>query len=205
MHRPFFLLVAAALLSTCREKVVDPQELLTAQHLGLTDLRRGQLPQAEEQFKKVVELAPKDPLGYANLGLTYLRGGRYEEAEEQLEKARKLAPQNVDVGLIQARLYQATNRPADARRVLQELGGGRDPKALYALAELDTNAVERLRDALAAAPTNVAVRLKLVDALMRRGLADSAAIHLEEIRRQRPEAPVEARPHLDSAVRSLRA
>lgn len=61
-------LVVAA--NGCRPESVDPQELLTAHYLGLTDLERGRLPEAEVQFKKVVALAPRDPLGYANLGLT---------------------------------------------------------------------------------------------------------------------------------------
>ncbi len=83
--------LAAALAAAapgCRSKPVDQQELITAHYLGLTDLERGRLPEAEEQFKKVVALAPRDPVGYTNLGLTYLRGGRYPEAEAQLRRAR---------------------------------------------------------------------------------------------------------------------
>jgi tetratricopeptide (TPR) repeat protein len=206
------LLVAALTLGGCRQEPVDTQELLTAHHLGLTDLRRGQLPQAEEQFKKVIQLAPRDPLGYANLGLTYLRGGRYEEAEEQLRRARRLNPENPEVGLIVAKLYSLTGREREARETLEGLR--RDPKVLYALAELDARDTSsaglqryesRLREVLAAAPGNLAVRLKLADVLARRGAADSAARHLEDVRRLRPEPPREARPQLDSAIRRLRA
>ncbi len=196
----------------CRSKPVDRQELLTAHYLGLTDLERGQLPEAEVQFKKVVALAPRDPLGYVNLGLTYLRGGRYADAEAQVRRARRLDPANPEIGLIAARLYALTGRPAQARETLEQLR--HDAKVLYALAELeaqhaDSAAVrrheDRLREVLGLAPANLAVRLKLVDALVRRGEADSAVRHLEDVRRLRPEPPKEARPHFDAALQHLRA
>ncbi len=197
----------------CRSKPVDQQELLTAHYLGLTDLERGRLPEAEVQFKRVVTLAPRDPLGYANLGLTYLRGGRYADAEAQVRRARRLNPASPEIGLIAAKLYALTGRLAQARETLEELR--HDAKVLYALAELeaaqqaDSAAVrrheDRLREVLGLAPANLAVRLKLVGVLVRRGEADSAVQHLEEVRRIRPEPPQEARPHLDAALRHLRA
>ncbi len=196
----------------CGSEPADTQELLNANFLGLSDLQKGQLPQAEEQFKKVVALAPRDPLGYANLGLTYLRGGRYAEAEAQLRRARRLSPASPEVGLITAKLYALTGREAEARQTLEELRG--DAKVLYALAELDgatsdSAAVRRyerrLREVLVAAPANLAVRLKLVAFFVRQGLADSAVQQLEELRRLRSELPKEAQPHLDATLQTLRA
>ena len=196
----------------CRPKPVNQQELLTAHYLGLTDLERGRLPEAEVQFKKVVALAPRDPLGYANLGLTYLRGGRYAEAETQLRRARRLDPANPDIGLIAARLYSLTGRADKARETLAELR--RDAKVLYALAELETQQADsgaarrtedQLREVLGLTPASVAVRLKLVDVLVRRGEADSAVRYLEELRRLRPDPPQEAKPYLDATIQHLRA
>src|SRR5207247_8347405 len=63
---------------------------------------------------------------------------------------------------------------------------------------------DRLRDVLAVAPANLAVRLKLVDVLARRGEADSAVSNLEEVRRIPPEPPREARAYLDSSIQLLR-
>jgi Flp pilus assembly protein TadD len=214
-QRAFAVSLSATLVVAapgCRSKPVDRQELLTAHYLGLTDLERGRLPEAEAQFKKVVTLAPTDPLGYANLGLTYLRGGRFAEAETQLRRARRLDPANPDIGLIAARLYSLTGRSDSARATLDELR--RDAKVLYALAELeaqraDSGALRRyedqLRGVLGLAPANLAVRLKLVDVLVRRGQADSAVRHLEEMRRLRPEPPQEAKPYLDATIQHLRA
>ncbi len=206
---------AAALLIAahgCRKEPVDRQELLTAHSLGLNDLQIGQLSEAEQQFKKVVQLAPDDPLGYANLGLTYLRGARYREAETQLNRARRMNSTSPEIALIAAKLYALTGRMDDAREILEKLRP--DARVVYALGELEAAAADsgareryerRLREVLTLAPGNLAVRLKLVDALMRRGAADSAMRHLEDVRRLRPEPPVEARPLLDSTMQLLRS
>jgi hypothetical protein len=201
--------------SSCRSKPVDTYEVIAAHSLGVIHLQRGQLPEAEAQFRKVTSLAPRDPVGYANLGLTYLRGGRFREAETQLRRAQRLNDKSADVGLILARLYSLTGRTAEARSTLEKLP--RDARVLYALAELDAAAgltagdtaaprryQDRLSEVLRATPANLAVRLQLTDVLVRRGLADSAAQQLEEVRRFRPEPPEEARPPLDSTLRLLR-
>lgn len=187
----------------CRPERSDPQTLLMARDLGLTDLQRGRLPEAEVQFKEVIALAPSDPFGYANLGLTYLRGGRFAEAEAQLRRARRLDPASPEVGLIAAKLYALTGRPAEARETLEGLRP--DARVRYALAELEGQNPDRLRDVLELAPANLAVRLKLVDVLVGRGEADSAVRHLEEVRRLSPAPPKEATPHLHAALQHLRA
>jgi tetratricopeptide (TPR) repeat protein len=200
-------------VAACRSEPADPLELMAAHTLGLTHLQRGELPEAEAQFRKVVSLAPRDPIGHANLGLTYLRGERYREAESELRRARRLSESSVEVGLILAKLYSLTERGDEARTTLEKLP--RDARVLYALAELeaprdtaDTASLRRYQDRLSEvlreAPANLAVRLQLAHVLSRRGLADSAAQRLEEIGRLRPEPPREARPQLDSTLRMLR-
>ena len=120
------------------------------------------------------------------------------------------------MGLALARLYSLTGRPSDARATLERLRRDTTGNAhvLYALAELEAQQPDsasarsyedRLRDVLAVAPANLAVRLKLVDAFARRGEADSAVRQLEEVRRIPPEPPKEARIYLDSSIQLLRA
>ena len=58
---------------------------------------------------------------------------------------------------------------------------------------------------LAVAPANLAARLDLLNAFVKRGAADSAVRQLEEIRRIPPEPPTEARAALDTAITVLRA
>ena len=195
----------------CRPKPVDQQALLTTRDLALTDLERGRLPEAEGEFKQIIALAPRDPLGYANLGLTYLRGGRFADAEAPLRQARRLDPTNPDIGLMMARLYVLTGRSREARELLGTLG--HDAKVAYAQAQLEKQDADtaararyeaRLREVLALSPENLAVRLELVDALVRRGDADSALAYLEAVRRLRPEPPADAEPFLDTALQALR-
>ncbi|HVS60976.1 MAG TPA: FG-GAP-like repeat-containing protein [Gemmatimonadaceae bacterium] len=217
--RAWAVFLGAALIAAttaCRPKPASVEELYTTRVLGLSYLQRNQLPEAESEFKKLTKLAPDDPLGYANLGLTYLQAGRYAEAEKQLRRARELDPASTEVGLVLARLYSLTGRSSDARATLERLRRDTTSNAhvLYALAELEAQQPDstsarryedRLRDVLAIAPANLAARLKLVDALARRGEADSAVRHLEEVRRIPPEPPKEARTYLDSSIQLLRA
>src|SRR6476646_390389 len=184
---------ALVLLGTaCKQKEVRPEELFRTQALGLAYLETGQVAPAESAFKKVIALAPQDPAGYANLGVTYLRGSRFSDAEAQLKSARDMDPANADIGLSLAKLYAVSGRATEARTTLDALRRA-DPQnahVVYALAELDrsdSTASNRhlgeLRDVIALSPTNLAVRLQLIDAFVRGGQADSAVRQLEEVRR----------------------
>src|SRR6266566_1914517 len=220
VRRAWIVLVSGALIAaatTCRNKPASVEELYTTRVLGLSYLQRNQLPEAESAFTKLTKLAPDDPLGYADLGLTYLQAGRYADAEKQLKRARELDPANTETGLALAKLYSLTGRTSDARAMLEQLrrDSTRNARVLYALAELEEGGLQRdsasarryedrLRDLLAVAPANLAVRLKLVDVLARRGEADSAVSQLEEVRRIPPEPPREARAYLDSTIQLLR-
>src|SRR6266571_3650368 len=195
----------------CSEKPIDQGALITAQTVGLDDLQRGRLVEAEQEFKRVIAIAPRDPLGYANLGLTYLRGGRNREAESQLEQTRRLDTANVDVALTLAKLYSLTSRPANARALLTRFTT--DARALYALGELERESGDsgqqryatRLGQVLERTPANLAVRLQLAAALVTQGQGDSTLRYLEEVRQLRPEPPREAKPHLDAAMQALRS
>ena len=200
--------------AACRAEPVDVHELFAANNAGQSALQRDELAEAETQFRRVTELAPRDPAGHVNLGLTHLRAGNFDEAEGALRRARRLDRDNVEAALLLARLYAVTGRADEARELLGGLGP--EPRALYALAQVEGGAngggqatarrAALLRQVLQASPGNLAVRLDLVDALLQSGApADSAARHLEEIRRLRPAPPAEALPALDSAIRRLRA
>ena len=85
------IVLFSAVLFSCKETEKDSRqksiELMTAQTLGLAYLEEFNLDEAENEFLKVIELAPNEKLGYANLGLTYLRKGTYSEAKKQLFKS----------------------------------------------------------------------------------------------------------------------
>ena len=183
---------------------------------GLAYLQQHQLPRAEAEFRKVVTLAPDQPLGYANLGLVYLREGRYREAEAQLRRAAALDSTNSDVGLMLAGVYEATGCDADALREVERVRhrDSTDIRALYALAELarrSADSVDRqrregwLRQVVARAPANVVARLELVGLLLARGSAGAAAGELEALQRQLPQLPREAARFFADALRLARA
>src|SRR6266542_4491580 len=92
---------------------------VTARTWGLAYLQGNQLPQAEAEFRKVIEHAPDQAVGYADLGLVYLRSGRYREAETQLRRAAALDSTDSDIGLMLASVYELTGREADARREIE--------------------------------------------------------------------------------------
>jgi len=93
-----FTVVAA--LAGCRKERANPAELFSTASVATTYLNRGQLAEAETQFRKLVALAPDDPSGHANLGVTYLRGGRFDEAElalrESVDINAKARPEPMD-------------------------------------------------------------------------------------------------------------
>ncbi len=192
------------------------RELITIRTRGNAYLEETKLDSAEVEFLKLTELAPDEPLGFANLGLVYLRQARYAEAEVAIRQARDLDSNQAEIRLMLAKLFELTDRMDLAEA---ELNGAvaidtMNIKALYALAELNDqpdapDARQRRTAYLArivrAAPANVAARLQLMEALLREGLADSAAVQLEEVRRQVPELPPQSTDFFDEALRSARA
>ncbi|MEO5903495.1 MAG: FG-GAP-like repeat-containing protein [Gemmatimonadaceae bacterium] len=212
----FLGFASIATAASCRTERASVEELYASRVLGLSYLQRNQLSEAETEFKKLSKLAPDDPFGYANLGLTYLQAGRLPEAEKQLLRARELDPASTEVSLLLSKVYALTGRFADARSTLERLrrDTASNARVLFALAELDAQQSDpasarryedRLRDVLRLSPANLAARLKLVDALARRGEADSVVRHLEEVRRIPPGPPGEARALLDSSIQLIRA
>ncbi len=192
--------VAPLLLVACRGRepaggLERDAAILTARTLGLAYLRSQQFAQAETAFAKIVALAPDQALGYANLGLVHLRLGRYDVAEREIRRAAALDTASDDIALTLAKVYELTGRPSETRREVDRVlrRTPDDLRALYELTVLEPASKEAyLRRIVARAPGNVAARLELVDVLLARGAADSAAAHLEALERQLPELPREA-------------
>src|SRR6266576_1397350 len=200
--------VAPLLLVACRGRepaggLERDAAILTARTLGLAYLRSQQFAQAETAFAKIVALAPDQALGYANLGLVHLRLGRYDVAEREIRRAAALDTASDDIALTLAKVYELTGRTPEARREVDRVlrRTPDDLRALYELTVLEPASKEAyLRRIVARAPSNVAARLELVDVLLARGAADSAAAHLEALERQLPELPREATRFFRQAI-----
>ena len=215
----FLTLLCISFLLSCKNNPdKDKQtstDLITIKTLGLAYLEEFKLEEAEEQFLKFIDLAPKEKLGYANLGLTYLRMGKYPEAEKQLQKGIKIDPKDPDIRLILATVYKMNNESDRAIRELKEaLTFSPDHiKILYDLSELYLlNPDEESRkqrenyilQLVEKAPGNLVSRLNLTDIFIRNGNFDRAVEQLEIIHKQFPEFPKEAIVYYNKTLELLK-
>jgi tetratricopeptide (TPR) repeat protein len=213
-----WILFLSFLLGSCidtekksKQKSVD---LVTTKTLGLAYLEEFKLEEAEKEFLKFIDLAPKEKLGYANLGLVYLRMGNYPEAENQLRKAIKIDPNDPDIHLILATVYQMNDTPDKAVLELKEAlkSAPAHIKTLYDLSEIyATGSDEESQNQheyytlrlVENAPANIVPRLNLIDIYIRKGEYDKAMEQLETIHKQFPEFPKEAVEYYDGTRASL--
>jgi Tfp pilus assembly protein PilF len=208
------ILISAGLFS-CKETEKDRRqksiELMTAQTLGLAYLEEFNLDEAENEFLKVIELAPNEKLGYANLGLTYLRKGVYSKAEKQLFKAIEIDSKDADVRLLLATVYQMNDEREKAISVLKEalkISPGH-VKILYDLSELysagmDEESQKQRKNYIQVlaekAPGNLVPHLNLTEIYIKNGESDKAREQLEIIQQQFPEFPKEAVDYYDKTL-----
>ena len=205
-----------ALLACERRPPATTGEILTTRTLGLASLEENRLDEAEAQFKRLTELAPNEPLGFANLGLVYLRQARYAKADSNIRRALTLSPSDPDVRLMLAKVLELTDSVAAARRVLEGTLSKTPShlKSLYALAQLSANSqdpedrarrAQYLERLVKLAPANVPARLQLIDALLKTNRPDDALAQLEQLHAQIPELSPEATSYFNQAVEQMRA
>lgn len=232
-HNFTFLLlfVVLALCPGCKKQVEDKtgenktaltpeerstaQEILSARTLGLAYLEENNLEKAEEEFLKLIRLAPDEALGYANLGIVYMRMGKFTEAEEYLKKGIDLDPDDPDIRLNLAKVYQLTDQEKLSREEMEkslEIDPGH-VQTLYSLAETYQNQSDRysmqqwenyLKKIAEAAPANIVARLNLIETLARNDKADEALENLEVIGKLSPSFPDEALQYYNASINNLR-
>ena len=197
-------------------EVEKSREMISTRSLGLAYLEENKLDEAEIEFKKLIQLAPDEALGYANLGIVYMRMGKYQEAEEQLKKAIEINPDDPDIRFNLAKVYDLANNEEASREELEksiELSPDH-VQTLYGLAESyqdqsDSYSISQwekyLRRIVETSPANLVARLYLVEALVRNQQGDEALKNLEEIERITPQLPDEASDYFNSAVSQLRS
>lgn len=213
-----YLSIAMTVFIGCKsDKKPNPETakaIISARTLGLAFLEENRLEEAEAEFKKLIELAPQEALGFANLGLVYLRLGRYNDAETYITKGVDLAPEDADIRLILVEMLEITDRRDEARAELEkslELSPNH-VKTLFALAEQAKNSTDEdgivraesfLSKIVSLRPANIAVRVQLSEALLKNNKPDSALAQMEEIRRQMPELPKESQDFFDRAIAAM--
>ncbi|HEX2715568.1 MAG TPA: tetratricopeptide repeat protein, partial [Candidatus Acidoferrales bacterium] len=163
-----------ALAQYRRAAELTPDNAQVYSNMGASYFNTGDpklLPEAENAFRKSIELTPSYP-AYANLGYLYLREGRYAESAAMTEKALALNDKNFQVWANLALAYgwlKQNDKAAAARerelRIVEETAKvqAQNPKLqsalaiLYAQKKLRDKALTRIEAALALAPDNASV------------------------------------------------
>jgi tetratricopeptide (TPR) repeat protein len=215
---PFFMMVIVWITGCEKEQKTDREiyrEILTSRTLGLAYLEENKLTEAEEEFLKLIKLAPDEAMGYANLGLVYLRLGQYENSVEKLQQAIEKEPGNPDIRLILAKVYEVTGELEKALATLNEIikiTPGHI-KTLYSLAEFygksnDSRSLQLrmdyLSDIVGKNSENIVPKLYLIEMLIRNEKSEEALVLLEGIEQQYPVFPEEAVAFYDKAKESLK-
>ncbi|MGO7588406.1 FecR domain-containing protein [Rhizobium leguminosarum] len=91
--------INGALADLNRAIALAPGASGTLNSLGLLQSSRNANGEAEEAFKKAIELDPQDPLLHANLAILYLDQARMKEAKREIDTAIALDP-SFDLALL---------------------------------------------------------------------------------------------------------
>ncbi|MCP3961422.1 MAG: hypothetical protein GY719_26555 [bacterium] len=139
---------------------------------GLAELENEKPELAEQAYRQLVEVAPKEPLGFGNLAIAELRQQKYEAAMASIDSALELAPGRADLLAIKSEVLQWTGDLDGALALMREAAAAApdDIEILYAAYQLATTV--RTEDSEAAAgkvlqrlarlrPENLVVLLQL--------------------------------------------
>ncbi len=112
---------------------LKPDSASARMSLAINQVRLGELPRAEAEFKKALDLEPLNYDANHNLGELYVRAGKVPAATPYLEHAQRINPAAYDNGYDLVLAYIVTNRLGDARQLLQDLLKRRDSAELHNL------------------------------------------------------------------------
>jgi tetratricopeptide (TPR) repeat protein len=153
---------------------LDPKFIDAYVQLGATQSALGQLPQAAEQYQKVIDIAPEHQLALPNLSIVLAKMNRFREAGEVARRALKVVPASGRIHYILA------------ASLIEEHGN------------LD-EAIEHMERAASEIPR---AHLVASDLLLQRGKRDAAVRHLEEYLVMVPKAD-EMRPKVEARLAEL--
>lgn len=163
--REAFLLVVFCLLAS----VVTAQDRYEP---ILSKIRNGDLPAAESELKRIIEVSPNDPFAQFYLGTAYATRRDYVGAIDAYREAIRLEPRNAQFHIALGYAYKDIARYQDAIKSLTA-GIARDSKnaqarftlgAIYHVQEKDESAIRELEEGLRYDPNNLEASLMLADA-----------------------------------------
>lgn len=109
-------------LSELREAArLDPLSFMIASNIGDAYCLAGKYADAENEYRRVTETAPRFAYAHSRLGLTLLKESRYEEGVSQIQKARDLAEDNPSIVADLVYALWTVGRRDKAEKLLSEL------------------------------------------------------------------------------------
>ena len=111
-----------AALSELREAArLDPLSPIISSNIGDEYLRADEYADAENEYRRVIEIAPQFGYAHSRLGLTLLKESRYEEGVSQIQKAQDVSENNP--GIVADLIYAlwTVGRRDEAEKLLREL------------------------------------------------------------------------------------
>jgi tetratricopeptide (TPR) repeat protein len=130
----FILLLLAGMAMS-----IPPQQASPAQFFqrGQDALTRGQLDEAERDFREVLQLDPQAGGAYANLGVVYMRQKKWNKALQVLQKAEHLMPQvsgiQLNIGLAYYRQNEFVEATPPFESVVRDEPDALQPRYLLGL------------------------------------------------------------------------
>jgi TolB-like protein/DNA-binding winged helix-turn-helix (wHTH) protein/tetratricopeptide (TPR) repeat protein len=110
----------AAVDHILRARQLDPVSGLIAADAAWVFYLKRDYDQLLEQANAAVELAPNYWLGHLQLGLAYEKKGDFVRALQELEQARRMDDNSAVLEML-AGTYAAAGRPAEARKITEEM------------------------------------------------------------------------------------
>ncbi len=162
---------------------------ITRANIGLAYLEQGSTGKAQDEFKKVIELFPNEPLGYADLGLAHFRLNQPEEAKTLVKKALRLDPSHPGLHVLLGEILQWQGQDEEAIRSYERAltSSPTHVRAHYKLAKLAekqkawSKAVEHMQAITRVAPQNLAVLLDLSLLLLQQERPEQAVSSLRQV------------------------
>ena len=109
-------------LSALKEAArLDPLSPIIASNIGDEYQRAGEYPDAERQYRTVLENAPAFAYAHSRLGLVLLKQSRFEEAISEIRRARDLSPDSVSLQADLIHAYFTVGRRDEAEKLLAEV------------------------------------------------------------------------------------
>jgi tetratricopeptide (TPR) repeat protein len=144
---------------------VDPGFAPARLNLGRLLFAAGMVEHARSQFKRLIEVAPEEPLAWAGYVESLLRLGRVGEAEAALKRALERFPDQPELAMLEARSSIRRGHYAQALTKLAPFARARDDNAVAALGWTAVAELARGRSQLAAAAAKRALELSPHDAV----------------------------------------